>query len=146
MIGTKETNFLLNLPLSDRQMSRLCKVFASNSLVNIKLSKTQLSKIIQARGFLGRLLEPYMKVGLPLIKNVLPRTPLTKSVLILLVLTAEQQIQEFIKFHGISGSSEDTKDIMKIVNSLEDSGILMKELPKQLKKKQNNGVDFWVHY
>ena len=88
MIGTKETNFLLNLPLSDRQMSRLRKVFASNSLVNIKLSKTQLSKIIQAGGFLGRLLEPYMKVGLPLIKNVLPRTPLTKSVLILLVLTA----------------------------------------------------------
>ena len=88
MIGTKETNFLLNLPLSDRQMSRLRKVFASNSLVNIKLSKTQLSKIIQAGGFLGGLLEPYMKVGLPLMNNVLPRTPLTKSVLILLVLTA----------------------------------------------------------
>ena len=47
---------------------------------NLKLSKAQISKIIQSGGFLGRLLGPLLKKGLPLIKNVIKR--LTKSVLI----------------------------------------------------------------
>ena len=51
----------------------------------IKLSKTQLHKIGQSRGFLGRLLRPLLKTGLPLIKNVLK--PLAQSFLIPLGLT-----------------------------------------------------------
>ena len=42
--------------------------------------------MIQSGGFLGRLLGPLLKTGLPLIKNVI--RPLAKSVLIPLVLTA----------------------------------------------------------
>ena len=64
----------------------LRKVFANNSSTHIKLSKTQLSKMIQSGGFLGRLLGPLLKTGLPLIKNVIK--PLAKSVLIPLGLTA----------------------------------------------------------
>ena len=52
---------------------------------NIKFSKTQLSKIVQSGGFLGRLLEPSLKIDLTLMKNVLK--PLAKSILILLGLT-----------------------------------------------------------
>ena len=52
----------------------------------IKLTKTQLSKMIQLGRFLGRLLGPLLKTGLPLIKNVIK--PLAKSVLIPLGLTA----------------------------------------------------------
>ena len=52
---------------------------------NIKFSKTQLSKIVQSGGFLGRLLEPSLKIDLTLMKNVLK--PLVKSILILLGLT-----------------------------------------------------------
>ena len=49
--------------------------------------KTQLSKTAQLGGFLGRLLGPSLKTGLPLMKNVLK--PSAKSVLVLpLVLTA----------------------------------------------------------
>ena len=62
------------------------KLLANNLSINIKLSKTQLSKIIQSGGFLGRLLGPLLKTGLPLMKNVLQ--PLAKSVLIPLGLTA----------------------------------------------------------
>ena len=51
----------------------------------IKLSKTQLSKMRQLGGFLGRLVGPLLKTGLPLMKNVIK--PLAKSVLILLGLT-----------------------------------------------------------
>ena len=49
------------------------------------LSKTQLHKIGQSGGFLGRLLGPLLKTGLPLIGHVL--NPLAKSVLISSALT-----------------------------------------------------------
>ena len=47
MISSNETNFPDNLLLTDRQVSSLCNAFASKSFVNVRLSKTQLSKIIQ---------------------------------------------------------------------------------------------------
>ena len=85
MIGDNETNFPHKLLLTNRQVSNLCKAFANNSSVDIKLSKTQLSKMIQSGGFLGRLLDPLLKTGLRLMKNVIK--PLAKSVLIPLGLT-----------------------------------------------------------
>ena len=51
-----------------------------------KLSKAQISKIIQSGGFLGKRLGPLLKTRLPLIKNVIK--PLAKSVLLPLGLTA----------------------------------------------------------
>ena len=36
---------------------------------DLKLSKAQISKIIQSVGFLGTLLGPLLKTGLPLIKK-----------------------------------------------------------------------------
>ena len=56
MIGSNETNFSHKLLLTDKQVSNLRQSFASHSSADIKLSKTQLSKIIQSGGFLGRLL------------------------------------------------------------------------------------------
>ena len=53
---------------------------------DLKLSKAQICKTIQSGRFLGRLLGPLLKTGLPLIKNVIK--PLAKSVLIPLGLTA----------------------------------------------------------
>ena len=75
-----ENTFLLKLLLTNTQVSKLGKVFANGSSANIKLSKTQLHKIGQTEGFLGRTLGPMLKTGLPLIGNVLK--PLAKSVLI----------------------------------------------------------------
>ena len=46
IIGDNETNFPHNLLLTDRQVSNIRKAFADNSSADIKLSKTQLSKII----------------------------------------------------------------------------------------------------
>ena len=68
MIGDNEANFPHQLLLTNTQVSNLRKAFANNSSANIKLSKTQLSKMIQSGGFLGRLLGPLLKTGLPLIK------------------------------------------------------------------------------
>ena len=82
MIGYDETNFLHKLLLTDRQVANLLKAFTNKSSTYIKLSKTQLSKMIQSGEFLGRFLGPLLKIGLPLIK------PLAKSISIPLGLTA----------------------------------------------------------
>ena len=86
MIGDDETDFPHKLLLTNIQVSNLCKAFANHLSTDIKLSKTQLSKMIQSVGFLGRLLGPLLKTGLPLISNVIK--PLAKSFLIPLGLTA----------------------------------------------------------
>ena len=72
--------------LTNRQVANLRKTFGNNLSSDIKLSKTQLSKMIQSGGFLGRLLGPLLKAGLLLIKNVIKQS--AKSVLIPLGLTA----------------------------------------------------------
>ena len=72
MIGNPndKTNFPHGLLLTNTQVANLCKAFANKSSTDIKLSKTQLSKMIQSGGYLGRLLGPLL-TGLPLMKNVI---------------------------------------------------------------------------
>ena len=70
MMGDNETNFSHKLSLTNRQVTNLRKTFSSNhSSADIKLSKTQLSKMIQSGGFLGRLLGPLLKTRLPFNKK-----------------------------------------------------------------------------
>ena len=92
-----ENNFPHKLLLTNTQVSRLSKTFGNRCSANIKLSKTQLHKIKQSGGFLGRNVGPLLKTGLPLIGNALK--PLAKSVLIPIGLTAQhqQQMQIFIE-------------------------------------------------
>ena len=86
MIGDNETDFPHNLLLTNRQVANLRKSFTNNSSTDIKLSKSQLSKMIQSGGFISRLLYPLLKTELSLIKNMIK--PLAKSVLIPLGLPA----------------------------------------------------------
>ena len=123
---------------------------------NTKLSKAQISKIIQSGGCQGKLLGPLLKTGLLLIKNVIK--PLGKSALIPLGLTAAtsaadagmQQQQQKILGSGTTTvviSNEEINDIMKIVQSLEDSGILLKGVTKTIKnetKEQKGGFLFML--
>ena len=71
MIGDNESSFPHKLLLTNRQVANLRTAFANYLSADMKLSKTQLSKMIQSEGFLGRLLGPLLKTGLPLIKNVI---------------------------------------------------------------------------
>ena len=77
MVGNSddETNFPHNLLSTNRQVASLRKAFANYLSTDIKLSKTQLSKMMQSEGILGRLL----KTGFPSMKNVIK--PLAKSFL-----------------------------------------------------------------
>ena len=133
MIGDNETNFPCKLLLTNRQVPNLRQAFANHSSPDIKLSKTQLSKMIQSGGFLGRLLGPLLKTGLPLISNVIK--PLAKSVLIPVGLTTAASAADAGTHKKIVGSrnmttltisNDEIEDIIKISNSFEDSGLLLK--------------------
>ena len=143
MIGDNETNFPDKLLLTDRQVTNLRKAFANHLSTDIKLSKTQLSKMIELGGFLSRLLGPLLKTELLLIKNVIKS--LAKSVVIPLRLTAAASAPDagihkkilgsgrrhssFSASHNTTTliiSNDEINDLIKIVKSLEDSGLLLK--------------------
>ena len=71
MVGNSidNTNFPHELLLTNRQVENIRKAFGNHLSTDIKLSKTQLSKMIQTGGFLGRLLGPLLKTGLTLMKE-----------------------------------------------------------------------------
>ena len=83
-----ETNFSHKLLLTNRQVANLRKAFANYLSTDIKLSKIQLSKIVQSKGFLGRLLGPLLNTGSQLMKNVIKQLP--KIILIPLCWTAPE--------------------------------------------------------
>ena len=151
MIGDNETNFPHKLLLTNRQVSNFRKAFANHLSADIKLSKTQLSKMIQSGRFLGKLLGSLLKTGLPLIKNVIK--PLAKNVLIPLGLTAAASAEDAGIHKKILGSghndntvlmisNDEINDIIRIVKSLEDSGLLLKGVTETVQnevKEQKGG-------
>ena len=144
MVGNSNdnTNFPHKLLLTNRQVANIRKAFAKNTSTDIKLSKTHLSKMIQSGGFLGRLLGPLLKTGLPLMKSVIK--PLAKSVLILLGLTAAAAADAGIHKEILGSghynttliiSNDAMDDILKIVKSLQDSGVLLKGVSETIQNK-----------
>ena len=136
------------LLLTTRQNTKLRNALNNNSATDIKLIKTQIKKIIQSGGFLGKLLSklegPLMKVAMPLAKNVLAPLCLTAA-----MSAIDGSIQK--KIHGSGATKgagvtliieQDMKDIMKIIKALEYSGILLTGVSKAIKsetKEQNGG-------
>ena len=144
------TNFPHELLLTNRQVAKTFKAFANHSSIEIKLSKTQLSNMIQSGAFLGKLLRPLLKTGLPLMKSVIK--PLAKSVLIPLGLTAaasaaDAGIHKKILGSGYNNtiliiSNDEMDDILKIVKSLQDSSLLLKGVSETIQheaKEQRGG-------
>ena len=138
------TNFPHELLLNNREVGNIRKAFANHSSIDIKLSKTQLSKMVQSGGFLGNLLGklagPLMKVAMPLAKNVL--APLGLS-------AAMSAIDGSIKKKMLSSgtttliiSNDEMGDILKIVKSLENSGVSLKGVSETIQheaKEQRRG-------
>ena len=142
-----------NLPhellLTTRQKTKLRNAFNNNMSTDIKLSKAQITKIIQSGGFLGSLLSklagPLMKVAVPLAKNILPPLGITAA-----ASAIDAGIQK--KLHG-SGTTtliiynEKMNGIMKITQALEDSNILLKGVAKTIENEtKNKKEDFKICY
>ena len=131
------------LLLTTRQNTKLRNALNNNSATDIKLSKTQIKEIIQSGGFLGKLLiklaGPLMKVAMPLAKNVLTPLGLTAA-----MSAIDGSIQKKIHGSGVKLiiEQEDMNDIMKIIEALENSGILLKGVTKTIEnetKEQKGG-------
>ena len=96
-------------------------------------------KIGQSGDFLGRLLGPLLKSGLPLIGNVLK--PLANSVLTPLGSPLAASVTDASNHKKMFGSgattliisNEEMNDFMKIVKSLEESGLLIKSISERIK-------------
>ena len=134
---------LHELLLTTRQNTKLRNAINNNLATDIKLSKVQIKKLLQSQGFLGKLLSklasPLMKVALPLAKNVLPPLGLTAA-----MSAIDGNIQK--KIHGLGVKliieQKDMNDIMKIIEALENSGILLKGVSKTIEnetKEQRGG-------
>ena len=108
------------LLLTTRQRTKLRNAFNNNMSTDLKLSKAQISKIIQSGGFLGSLLSklagPLMKVAVPLAKNILAPLGITAA-----ASAIDTEIQKKTHVSGRSSSTaliisnEEMNDIMKIV-------------------------------
>ena len=145
------TNFPHEFLLTNRRVANLRKAFANHLSTDIKFSKAQVSKMMQSGGFLGRLLGSLLITGLPLMKSVIK--PLAKSVLVPLGLTAasaaDAGIHKKILGSGSDNnntiliiSNDEMDDILKIVKSLEDSGVLLKGVREKIQneaKEQRGG-------
>ena len=138
------TNFPHELLLTNRQVANIRKAFANHSSIDIKLSKTQLSKMIQSEGFLGNLLGklagPLVEVAVPLAKNVL--APLGISAAMSAI---DGSIKQKMLGSGVTTliiSNDEMNDILKIVKSLENSGLLLKGVSEAIQheaKEQRGG-------
>ena len=129
------------LLLTTRQKTKIRNAFNNNMSTDLPLSKAQISKIIQSGGFLGSLLRklagPLMKVAISLAKNVLAQLGITAAAS---AIDAGIQKKKAPQKHG-SGtttliiSNKEMNDIIKIVQALEDSNILLKGVTKTIKNK-----------
>ena len=126
------------LLLTTRQKTKLRNPFNNNMSTDlIKLLKAQISKITQSGGFLGSLLSklasPVMKVAIPLATNVLAPLGITAT-----ASAIDAGIQKKIQGSGTTTliiSNKNLNDIMKIVQALKDSNILLKGVTKRIKNE-----------
>ena len=140
-IGIKNLN-KQDLPhellLTTRQNTKLRNAINNNLSTDIKFSKAQMKKIIQSEGFLGKLLSklagPLMKVAMPLAKNVLAPLGLTAA-----MPAIDGSIQKKMRGEGIKLviEQEDMNDIIKIIEALENSGILLRGVTKTIENETN---------
>ena len=104
------------LLLTARQI-QLRNAFNNNMSINIKLSKAEMSKIIQSGGFLGSLLNKLAAAS-----------------------AIDTEIQN--KIHGLEKttliiSNEEMIEIIKTIQALEDSNILLKRVTKTIRNETN---------
>ena len=147
MVGNSddEANFPHKLLLTNRQVANIRKGFANHTSTDIKLSKAQLTKM-QKGGFL-RFLALLLNSGLPLLKSVIK--PLG-----MLGVTAAASATDAAINKKVLGSGNHTtliiskyvmQDLLKIVKSLENSGILLDGITETVKnevKEQKGGFAF----
>ena len=131
-----ENNLPHELLLTTRQTTKLRTAVENNMSTDRKFFKARISKISQSGGFLGKILGPLLKTGLPLLKSVIK--PLGLLGLTVASSAIDAGVQKKTYGSGTATlviSNEEMNDIMKIVQALEDSNILLKGVTKTIKNE-----------
>ena len=116
------------LSLTARQKTNLRNAFNNNMSADIKLTKAQISKIIQSGWFLGSLLsklaDPLIKVAVSLAKNILAPLGIHRKTTLII-------------------ANQEMDGIMKIVQARKYSNILLKEVTKTIKNEKEQKWGFF---
>ena len=142
LIGSSndKTNFPHKLLLTDTQVSKIRTVFANGSSANIKLSKTQLSKIVQLGGVLGdipifgNILSSVAEKGTDIARN-LGEKILDKQI--------DRVNKEYILGSGITLTINEMRDIMKVIKSLENREISLKRTTRKIASQDGGFLNFF---
>ena len=136
--------------LTRRQATKIRNLLANSRSTNIKLSKYQISRIIQSARSFGSWLDDLEKkeltnIAIPLAKDNLPglvsnlaSNTINKFERKISVKWAVRAVKRFASFI----SNEDMNEIIKIMKSLDDSGVLIDGVTETVKhkmKKQEGG-------
>ena len=139
--------------LNDTQVLRPCQTFANGSLDNIELSKTQLSKIVQLGGFLEYLgvPEPSKTTETPVTlahpglgsykKELIKKDSAkwTKDLINFLVHVGDNNLS---KGSGLTLPNNEIKDVMRVIKSLENKGILLKGTTRKIISQEKRFLRF----
>ena len=129
--------------LTTRQTTKIRNAFANNMSTDIKLSKAQISKIIQSGGSFGSWLgnlgkKALTNIAIPLARDNLPG--LVSNLTSNAINKFERKISGKGAVRAGKGftlfiSNEDMNDIIKIIKSLEDSGVLIDGVTEKVKQE-----------
>ena len=136
--------------LTTRQTAKIRNVFANNVSTDIKLSRAQISKIIQSGEYFGSWLgnlgkKALANIAIPLARDNLPGVVgnLTSNSINKFVEKKKwKKIGKKIRGAVRAGkvftlfiSNEDMNDVIKIIKSLEDSGVLIDGVTETVKRE-----------
>ena len=138
--------------LTARQKTKIRNIFINNISTDIKLSKAQISTLIQSGGSFGSWLANLDQKSLTNVADPLARDNLP-GLISNLTSNAINKFERKISGEGtvragkrflLFISNEDMNDIIKIIKSLEDSGVLIDGVTETVKheiKKNNKKAD-----
>ena len=144
-----ETNLPHKILLTDTKVSKVCKAFANGSSANTKFPKPQSSKMIQSEGSFGIFnpINPFNLIKV-LSKIANKAEDLSKKLglndIINTVDISKIFIKDFEKFSGtgITLTNNDIKDIIKVIKSLENRGMLIKGTTTKITSQEGRFLNF----
>ena len=140
--------------LTTRQKTKIGNAFANNKLMDIKFSKSQLSKIIQLGrflgAFLGKLAIILIKIGVPLAKNVLATLATMASASANRGCHSKKMHRSGVvrtsKGMNLVSSNKNMSEFIRIIVLLEISDALLDGVSETVKHVNNKKVDVLVCY
>ena len=144
--SNNEANFLYKLLLTDTQVSKVRQASVNGSSTNVKFWKTRFSKTIQSGGILTELIaaipQAMFLAGKEVLKAVLETTGKATEYYINKGINNLNTKFRSSKSSGIAIANNELKDIVKVIKSIENRGILLKGRTREITSQQGGFLNF----